>query len=199
MATVTFNDGNEVSLTAAAITTPAMTPTSATFDLARASRCPTMFTGYGYSGSGASLILDLDANALDGEFNGSFPSGDGVEGGDFEATFTVTTPAAVTFDEIQANVFTLNCTTAGCHGGAGAQLGLRLDAGFSFDNLVDVPSMQVPSLDRVEPGDPDNSYLVQKLEGTAAVGVSACRPAGDRWTKSLIDDIRQWIADGANP
>ena len=35
----------------------------------------------------------------------------------------------------------------------------------SFDELVDVPSTQQPGLDRVEPGDAENSYLVKKLRG----------------------------------
>ena len=79
-----------------------------------------------------------------------------------------------------------------------ARQGLRLDDGFSFDNLVGVASSQVPELNRVEPGDPDNSYLVQKLEGTAAQGVQMPF-GGPPLDQALIDDIRQWIADGANP
>ena len=40
-------------------------------------------------GAGGATIRDLDANALDGEFSGAFPSGDGAAGGDFEAEFIV--------------------------------------------------------------------------------------------------------------
>ena len=193
----TFDDGNEVSIDANAITTPAMMPMSATFDLTGVALADDTYR-VTLKGDGASIILDIDANALDGEFTGNFPSGDGTEGGDFEATFTITTPAAVTFDEIQTNVFTPTCATAGCHSGAGAPQGLRLEAGMAFANLVDVPSNEVPTLDRVEPGDPDNSYLVQKIEGTAAVG--ARMPLGGQpLSQDLIDDIRQWISDGANP
>ncbi len=194
----TFGDGNEESITAADITTPDTMPMSATFDLTGVDM-PDDAYRVRLLGSGASVILDIDANALDGEFSGTFPSGDGTEGGDFEATFTVTTPSSgATLEAIQASVFTPTCATAGCHGGAGAQQGLRLDDGFSFDNLVGVASAQVPELNRVEPGDPDNSYLVQKLEGTAAAG--ARMPfGGPPLDEALIDDIRQWISDGANP
>jgi hypothetical protein len=194
----TFGDGNEASITAAAITTPAATPMSATFDLTGVT-VPDDTYRVRLLGSGASVILDIDANALDGEFSGSFPSGDGTEGGDFEATFTVTTPpSSATLSAIQANVFTPTCAVSGCHSGAGAQQGLRLDEGFSFDNLVDVASTEVPALLRVQPGNPDNSYLVQKLEGTAAAG--AQMPfGGSPLDPALIDDIRQWISDGANP
>ena len=37
--------------------------------------------------------------------------------------------------------------------------------------LVNVASSEVPNLLRVNPGNPDQSYLVQKIQGNAAVGV----------------------------
>jgi len=193
-----FGDGNEVAITAAAITTPASTPMSATFDLTGVA-VPDDTYRVRLLGSGPSIIMDIDANALDGEFAGGFPSGDGTAGGDFEAQFTITTPASgATLAAIQANVFTPTCAVAGCHTGTTAQQGLRLDAGFSFNSLVNVASNEVPALMRVTPGDPDNSYLVQKLEGSAAVG--AQMPFGGMpLNQALINDIRQWITDGANP
>jgi len=193
-----FGDGNEVVITAAAITTPASTPMSATFDLTGVA-VPDDTYRVRLLGSGPSIIMDIDANALDGEFAGSFPSGDGTAGGDFAAQFTITTPpSGATLAAIQANVFTPTCAVAGCHTGTTAQQGLRLDAGFSFNNLVNVASTEVPALMRVTPGDPDNSYIVQKLEGSAAVG--AQMPFGGMpLNQALINDIRQWITDGANP
>ena len=192
----TFGDGNETAVVAAAITTPAMAATSATFDLAGVSLGDDTYR-VRLLGSGPSIVLDIDANALDGEFSGTFPSGDGVQGGDFQATFTVTTPSSgATLDAIQAAVFTPSCATAGCHTGEDPPQELRLDEGFSFDNLVDVPSNEVPELLRVEPGNPDDSYLVQKIEGTAAEG--ARMPLGaPPLDQGLIDDIREWITNDA--
>ncbi len=95
---------------------------------------------------------------------------------------------------IQANVFDLRCT--GCHAGANAPLGLRLDATSSYGLLVGVPSVEVPALLRVEPGNPDDSYLVQKLEGTAAVG-GQMPLSGPPVPAADILVIRQWIIDGA--
>ncbi|MGI9238104.1 MAG: hypothetical protein ACR2QZ_11945 [Woeseiaceae bacterium] len=193
----TFGDGNETSLTAASITTTGTNPMNATFDLTGVAM-PDDTYRVRLLGSGPSIILDLDAGALDGEFSGSFPSGDGNEGGDFEATFTVVAPTSgVTLADIQASVFTPSCATSGCHSGSSPPQNLRLDDGFSFSNLVGVPSGEVPTLDRVEPGDPDNSYLVQKIEGTAAVG-SRMPLGGAALSADLINDIRQWIQDGAN-
>lgn len=97
---------------------------------------------------------------------------------------------------IQANVFTPVCSP--CHAGAGAPQGLRLDAASSYASLVGVPSSEVPGLLRVEPGDPANSYLIQKLAGNASVGdrMPSGQPA---LPEATIQVIRQWILDGAMP
>ena len=67
----------------------------------------------------------------------------------------------------------------------------------SFANLVGVTSRQQPSLSRVAAGDPDNSYLVQKIEGTAASG-QRMPLGGGVLDQAVIDDIRLWIANGAD-
>ena len=98
------------------------------------------------------------------------------------------------FDSIQHNVFTPICTT--CHAGSNAPQGLHLDAANSYSQLVGVPSAEVSALLRVKPGDPANSYIVQKLEGHAAVG--AQMPfGGPPLPAATIAVIRQWISDGA--
>jgi hypothetical protein len=103
-------------------------------------------------------------------------------------------PLTADFDSIQANVFTPICTV--CHAGADAPHGLRLDVADSYGLLVGVPSVEVPSLLRVKAGDPDDSYLIQKLEGHAAVG--ARMPLGGPYlSNSEIAVIRQWITAGA--
>jgi hypothetical protein len=49
---------------------------------------------------------------------------------------------------------------------------------------------------RVKPGDPDNSYIVQKVEGTAAVG--GRMPLNrEPLTAEQIGLLRQWISEGA--
>lgn len=98
------------------------------------------------------------------------------------------------FASIQANVFTPICTA--CHSGAAAPLGLRLDEGVSYALLVNAPSTEVPSLMRVNPGDPESSYLVQKLEGTAQVG-GRMPLGGAPLPQESIAAIRQWILEGA--
>jgi hypothetical protein len=103
-------------------------------------------------------------------------------------------PLVPTFASIQQNVFTPVCTR--CHAGAAAPTGLRLDEASSYAMLVNVASVEVPGVRRVRPGDPDLSYLVQKLEGRAAIGgrMPLNSPA---LPQATIDVVKQWIREGA--
>lgn len=98
------------------------------------------------------------------------------------------------FQEIQATIFTPICT--GCHTGANAPQGLRLDAANSYAMLVNVASAEVPSLLRVNPGNPNTSYLVQKIQGSAAVG-GRMPLGGPALSQAQIDLVRRWISAGA--
>jgi hypothetical protein len=109
-------------------------------------------------------------------------------------------PLSADLQSIQENIFTPICSV--CHAGGSAPEGLRLDAANSFNLLVGVPSTEVPSLLRVKPGDPGNSYIIQKLEGHAAVGSQmpfGCPNTQPCLTTSTIAFIRQWITNGAPP
>jgi hypothetical protein len=125
-------------------------------------------------------------------------SGDGLDANgrpidDGDGNVGVLTPD---WASIQANVFTPICTR--CHVGANAPQGLRLDEANSYGALVGVASSEAPGVLRVRPGDPGGSYLVQKLEGRAAVG--ARMPLGEpALPEATIQVIRQWISDGAAP
>jgi hypothetical protein len=112
------------------------------------------------------------------------------------ADFVIVDPvaAAVSFSAQIQPIFNQRCDQ--CHSGSSAPQGLRLDAANSYTDLVNVDSHEVPSLKRVEPGDPDNSYLVQKVEGTADVG-GRMPLGGERLSDEDIDLIRQWISEGA--
>lgn len=104
------------------------------------------------------------------------------------------------FESLQENIFTPICSV--CHAGSNAPEGLRLDAADSYNLLVGVPSTEVPSLLRVKPGDPANSYIIQKLQGTAAVGARmpfGCPATQPCLSASTIAFIQQWITNGATP
>jgi Ca2+-binding RTX toxin-like protein len=125
---------------------------------------------------------------------GTLALGLAVTNADFAVQNPVAPPVVYT-TQIQP-IFTASCVE--CHSDVSAPRGLRLDDENSYANLVNVASSEVPSLKRVNPGDPDNSYLVQKIEGNAAVGG---RMPLNRLPLSAaqIALIRQWIIAGAAP
>ncbi|HNP35494.1 MAG TPA: hypothetical protein PKK10_06550 [Woeseiaceae bacterium] len=188
-----FGNGNDTQIAAASVSVPMSNAASAVLDLVGVTLLNDDYQ-VRLSGSGASLIMDLDANALDGEFSGGFPSGDGTAGGDFVSSFTLTA-LGPTLDQIQDVVFTPICS--GCHSGGNPPAGLSLaDADTSYAALVNMPSSQNAGLMRVAPNNPDNSYLIHKLENEANIVGGAMPPSG-MLQQSTIDEIRQWISDGA--
>lgn len=89
----------------------------------------------------------------------------------------------------------INCHTQG--GLAGGLLVLRPEV--AYTNLVNAPSGQKPGAILVVPGDPDNSYLIQKLEGQPGiVGLQMPRNGPPHLTDGQLLVIRRWIQTGAN-
>jgi hypothetical protein len=104
-------------------------------------------------------------------------------------------PITADFQSIQDNVFTPICSL--CHIGASAPQGLQLDAAHSYNLLVGVPSNEQPGLLRVKPGDPNDSYMVHKIEGLPGI-TGGQMPLGETpLPQATIDAIRQWITNGA--
>jgi hypothetical protein len=127
------------------------------------------------------------------------PSGDGVAGGDYTATFRVAA-ALPTLASIQANVFTPRCS--GCHNGAGGTLPGALNLTSETASraaLVGVASLEVGTLQRVAPGNPNDSYLIRKLEGGPGIVGSRMPLVGPPLDQATIDSIRLWITTGAAP
>ena len=184
----TFNDGNEMDVDPTGI---AVDANVVTVDLTGVASADDDYQ-LTLDGTGGSPITDVIGRVLDGDADGS-------RGGDFVSTFNVTAPAppppaAPTLSQVQSAIFTPTCAVSGCHAGNAPQAGMSLVAGNTWSNTVNVPSIQV-ALDRVEPNDPNNSYLVQKVEGT---GLMARMPRlQPPLTQNQIDMIRDWISAGA--
>lgn len=108
--------------------------------------------------------------------------------------------AAATLTQIQQTVFTSRCSV--CHDGsqpAGGSLpgAMDLRSGNSFASLVNVASLEQPTVMRVKPGEPENSYLIRKLEGTAGISGGRMPLGGPFLDQATIDQVRSWIASGA--
>lgn len=136
-------------------------------------------------GAACALVLGLPACAGDGTTDPGDNPGNG-------------TP---TFTEDVQPIFSANCAFSGCHGGASPAQGMNLSAGQAYLNTVGVPSVELPGMDRIEPGQPDQSYLVNKIQGTqASVGGSGQRMplGGSALSQDDIDTIRAWVEAGAS-
>jgi len=107
-----------------------------------------------------------------------------------------------TFDTIQKKIFNTTCATPTCHGSAAASGGLNLAAGASYGNLVRVPAenpaAQASNEIRVIPGNPDSSFLFEKLTGNIKPSEGVRMPlVGRPLSAAELDLIRRWIAAGA--
>jgi hypothetical protein len=102
-----------------------------------------------------------------------------------------------TFSGIVENVLVPRCATSACH--SSPQAGIpppafpALDPDVAYEQLVNASSGQAP-LDLVAPGDPDNSYLLQKLQGT---GSMMLMPTDGKLDDATIEAIAAWIRNGA--
>jgi cytochrome c peroxidase len=109
-----------------------------------------------------------------------------------------------TFASIQRDIFQASdssgrpsCTS--CHnpnGGAFRAVGLDLSTE-GYASLVGVASRQRPNVLRVAPGDPANSYLIQKIEAQADIVGVRMPQRGPFLTDGQIAIIERWIELGA--
>ncbi|MFT3695279.1 MAG: hypothetical protein QM831_19255 [Kofleriaceae bacterium] len=120
---------------------------------------------------------------------------------------------SVSFKTDVMPVLTGNCASASCHGvsdGAagnlflGAELKHGSDSGMVFTNLM-VMSQQAAAMPYVTPGDPEQSYLMHKLDADQCSIASQCvggncqhtMPYDGQLPVETRDIVRRWIAQGA--
>ena len=124
-----------------------------------------------------------------------------------EALSTVAGPTPnlePTFSAIQRDIFQAPDASGrpacvSCHTAANARFvaGLVLTPDAAYRALVDTPSVEIPARLRVKPGDPENSYLVHKLEGRAGIVGSRMPLNSTPLTSGQISIIKRWIELGA--
>jgi hypothetical protein len=109
-----------------------------------------------------------------------------------------TTGTAFTFSRVQAEIFTPNCAKAGCHDAAAASGGMVLAAGRAYGEIVGRSAQGRPDLHRIEPGDPQRSYMIKKLRGDAdIVGSQMPLDAPGSLPRAELDGLIGWILAGA--
>jgi len=124
---------------------------------------------------------------------------------DFEATVDpsgglpdVVVPAA-TFSGQVLPIFEKRCSIGGCHSFASQQAGLVLTAEEAYDEIVNRPSTLRPQQLLVEPGDADDSWLVDMIgpDDSERHGRSRMPLASRQLTPNQIANIVNWINRGA--
>jgi hypothetical protein len=88
-----------------------------------------------------------------------------------------------------------------CHTTAGGRVppvGMDLGSPSAYAQLVNVAATGKPGAIRVIPGDPENSYIIHKIEGRAGiVGLRMPRSGPPYLTDGQIRVIKRWIELGA--
>ncbi|MHB8881094.1 MAG: c-type cytochrome [Thermodesulfovibrionales bacterium] len=121
---------------------------------------------------------------------GDSPSDDITLGGGLPPDSTAT------FTRVQNEVFTPSCATIACHDPLGQQSQMILTAGRAYASIVGVPSVEMPNLSRITPGDPANSYLYRKITGAGITG-ERMPMEGPPLSDARISLVRDWIRRGA--
>jgi len=104
------------------------------------------------------------------------------------------TPLPSTWAYVQDEILIPSCGFSSCHGVASGDLSLNADK--AYQELLEEPSSQIPTMMRVVPGKPDESYLMWKLESHEGI-VGDPMPPGGALEDERLEAIRQWIANGA--
>lgn len=88
-----------------------------------------------------------------------------------------------------------DCASSGCHASDAGNMTLTADAAANYAAWVNVQADAEDFL-RVEPGNPDDSYVVIKVEGRQTVGQRMPRGASPLDNIDLTN-LRNWISNGA--
>lgn len=98
----------------------------------------------------------------------------------------------VSFSQDISPIFQSSCATSGCHDSGTQESGVNLS---SYDGALNSVGNQYQQ-DVINPGNPDESPLVDKIEPSPQIG-QRMPYQRDPLPQADIDSIRAWIADGA--
>ena len=114
------------------------------------------------------------------------------------STPTSPTPPAPTLSQIQSQIFDPSCVACHTDVGRTPAAGMNLKSGAAFAALVNLASPRLPGAIFVVPGNPNGSYLLPKLEGTAGIVGARMPPDPAMYlSDAQVQMIRDWIRAGA--
>jgi mono/diheme cytochrome c family protein len=148
-------------------------------------------------GAGNGEGLDQNGNLLTDDAGDDTPADTGGDTGGDGGGATSGNPNA-TLDWVQTNVFGGVCTI--CHGGAAPQRDLNWSSETETCSNVGKTSTWDASMNEIESGNPDASFVIWKLEGDL---LPTNGDLGDQMPLGMtplsteeIQNIRDWISDG---
>lgn len=128
-------------------------------------------------------------------------------GGKLACDGTCIDPIAATGEALTQRVFTTSCGFASsCHGGTSPKEGLALDTvDHLFETAVGKSSLQKTNLKLISAGNPEQSYLLDKLLGRNLAAQSSTmsattimpQPPSEPLCAAKIEAVRAWIQAGA--
>lgn len=106
---------------------------------------------------------------------------------------------SVSFSQNVMPIMIQHCAVQGCHLPGNPPVGLVLaPASVAYGNIYNVNAVEVPSMKRVAPSSPANSYFYKKLVGPVTIG-EIMPPAiqNDALTAAEKTIVQNWILQGA--
>jgi hypothetical protein len=92
-------------------------------------------------------------------------------------------------------LFAERCGGSICHGAGDAPAGgLDLETPGLADRMIGIPAEECAGWVRIDPSDPDSSFLIAKLEGPPA-GCGERMPFVGHLTANEVTCVRNWIAE----
>jgi hypothetical protein len=119
------------------------------------------------------------------------------------AAVSETTEDDIFFPQDIQPILTDKCTNPACHDGTNPAEGMNLTEGNAHANLVGVVANQcelVDNRERVDPANPDGSYLIDKILGVDLCGTNTQQMprGGAPLSEAEVDAFRKWIEQGAD-
>lgn len=107
-------------------------------------------------------------------------------------------PQQVSYASQVQPIWAAKCISNACHDNTMPQERLNLTASVSRAAMVGVASQQCPSTKLVNAGNPDQSYLMFKLQGSGPCMTGSRMPKGaSALTAGQLQLVRDWIVNGA--
>lgn len=154
----------------------------------------------------AGVVVAVLACLLIGCAGSGGDGGGGGGGGNKPPPCTSQVPGdPISYQNNIAPILATSCGLAGCHIPPVVNQGLDLSPAKAYDQMVNVKASQDPTLRRIKPGDPDNSYLQRKItpppmniQGVLMPNGCPGTPAAGRClTSDEVDAFRTWILECA--